>query len=250
MSLPNRIEPDRHAIFLDFDGTLVELAERPELVQVTDDTRTLLSALNTHFSGAVAIITGRDITIIDNFLSPLKLPVAGVHGLIRRDVNGEMHKPLFDTVPLDAVAESLHDLMQEEPDLFLERKQGAIVLHYRQRPDLEDRCKTIMTRIAEANPSITLRMGKMVIEAVAFPTDKGRAIESFLGEPPYIGRTPVFAGDDVTDEDGFLVVNRRNGVSIKVGEGQTSASCRVADRTALIAWLNLILENSGYSDNA
>lgn len=246
MPLPDQVDADRYAIFLDFDGTLVELAERPELVQVTDEARDLLGALVKQFHGAVAIITGRDIATIDEFLSPLKLPTAGVHGLVRRDVNGTLHEPEFDAAPLKAVEEALRPLLEREDGLLVEHKHGALVLHYRQRPDLEDICTEVMERAVLEKPSITLRLGKMVIEAVGYPTDKGRAIEHFMNEPPFRGRLPVFAGDDLTDEDGFAIVNQRDGLSIKVGTGTTVASHQVENRTALFAWLKLILKNAGH----
>lgn len=250
MMLPDRIDFSAFAFFLDFDGTLVEIAEHPDLVEVPGETRKALRALERQSNHAVAIITGRDIATIDDFLSPLKLPTAGVHGLARRDVNGQYHAPVFDSAPLAALKAELLPFIERENGLLLEEKQGALVLHYRQRPDLEDVCTNIMEQAALKEPSITIRTGKMVIEAVGYPTDKGGAIVSFMKEPPFLGRTPVFAGDDVTDEDGFKAVNRLGGLSIKVGPGETAASYRVENRDALFAWLNLILINAGYMDNA
>lgn len=241
MKLPDSIELKCHAIFLDFDGTLVDLAARPELVEVTAETRDTLAALVERSDGAVAIITGRDIATVDAFLAPLKLPVAGVHGLMRRDVAGRFHEPQFDSMPLAALKAELSPLIEREEGLLLEEKQGALVLHYRQRPDLEDVCTSAMEKAARAHPSITTRIGKMVIEAVGYPTDKGRAVESFMNEEPFRGRIPVFAGDDVTDEDGFAIVNYLGGLSVKVGAGETCASYRVENRDALCAWFDHIL---------
>lgn len=245
MKLPESLELKRYAIFLDFDGTLVDLAARPDLVEVTGETRETLAALHDKSDGAIAIITGRDIATVDAFLAPLKLPVAGVHGLTRRDVNGRFHEPRFDPAPLAALKAELAPLIASEAGLLLEEKQGALVLHYRQRPDLEDVCTAAMEQAILSHPSITTRIGKMVIEAVGYPTDKGRAIESFMGEEPFQSRIPVFAGDDVTDEDGFAVVNRLGGLSVKVGSGETAASFRIENRDALLAWFNQILKNSG-----
>jgi trehalose 6-phosphate phosphatase len=85
----------------------------------------------------------------------------------------------------------------------------------------------------------------MVIEAVGHSGNKGEAIESFLKEEPFAGRVPVFAGDDLTDEDGFASVNRLQGISIKVGQGDTQARYRVQDREELLSWLNAIIERIG-----
>jgi trehalose 6-phosphate phosphatase len=133
-----------------------------------------------------------------------------------------------------------------ETGLLLERKQGAIALHYRQRPELEDLCRDAMARAAENAGSITVRRGKMVVEVVGYPSNKGSAIESFLQEKPFLGRTPIFAGDDLTDEDGFALVNERGGLSIKVGPGDTKAHYRVEGRQELLAWLNSIITNRGH----
>lgn len=245
MKLPESLDLKRHAMFLDFDGTLVDLVARPELVEVTAEARDTLAALVEKSDGAIAIITGRDIATVDAFLAPLKLPVAGVHGLTRRDVSGRFHEPQFDSAPLAKLKAELASLIGSEDGLLLEEKQGALVLHYRQRPDLEEVCTAAMEKAARAHPSITTRIGKMVIEAVGYPTDKGRAIENFMNEAPFRGRIPVFAGDDVTDEDGFAVVERLGGLSVKVGSGETRASYRVTDRNALLNWFDHILKNSG-----
>lgn len=196
-------------------------------------------------SGAVAIITGRDIACIDHFLDPVRLPVAGVHGLTRRDANGQLHQPEFDLAALDAIERSLSALTSRESGLLLERKVGAIALHYRQRPELEDECREAMEHAANGFPAVTLRRGKMVIEAIGHSGNKGVAIESFLKEQPFLGRAPVFAGDDLTDEDGFAFVNDRSGVSIKVGLGDTAARYRVEDREALLIWLNTLIAKTG-----
>lgn len=245
MSLPDATDPERFAFFFDFDGTLTDIVDHPEDVSVSEATRLTLAELWRRSGGAVAIITGRDIASIDRFLEPEKLPVAGVHGLIRRDVNGHVHRPDFDIAKLDDIEARLRPLVDSEKGLLLERKQGAIALHYRQRPELTETCIRAMETAAGEAGSITVRRGKMVIEAVGYPTNKGSAIDSFLHEKPFLGRIPIFAGDDLTDEDGFGLVNERNGISIKVGAGDTKARWRVEDREELLVWLNTIIADLG-----
>ena len=244
-SLPALTDPARFAFFFDFDGTLADIAARPEEVLVTEATRAALGALVQLSGSAVAIITGRDIASIDHFLAPVRLPVAGVHGLMRRDANGQLHQPTLDESAVEAIGASLSPLVASETGLLLERKVGAIALHYRQRPELEDECLKAMEHAANGYPAITLRRGKMVIEAVGHAGNKGAAIGSFLQEAPFFGRTPVFAGDDLTDEDGFAYVNGRRGVSIKVGNGATGATYRVEDREGLLAWLGTFIDKTG-----
>lgn len=245
MALPDPSEPERLALFFDFDGTLADIVQRPGDVEVTEATRQALSRLLGATGGAVAIVTGRDIASIDHFLNPLRLPIAGVHGLNRRDANGYLHRPEFDIAALRAIERALEPLISRETGLLLELKQGAVALHYRQRPELEDVCREAMENSANGAASISLRRGKMVIEAVGHQRDKGAAIGDFLKEMPFLGRIPVFAGDDLTDEDGFALVNAQGGISIKVGFGETQAQYRVSDREALLVWLNKIIASTG-----
>ncbi|NJM34860.1 MAG: trehalose-phosphatase [Rhodomicrobium sp.] len=244
MPLPVVTNTHRLAFFFDFDGTLADIAERPEDVEVTDATRDALNALRELSGGAVAIVTGRDIASIDHFLAPLRLPVAGVHGLTRRDANGQVHSPEIDAAALDAIAGRLAALVEREDGLLIERKHGGLALHYRRRPELEDVCITAMEAASADSANISLRRGKMVIEAVAHSSNKGAAIESFLAEEPFRGRIPVFAGDDVTDEDGFAFVNAQGGVSIKIGAGSTIARHRSGDREELLAWLSRVIDQA------
>ena len=245
MTLPDKADPRRYAFFFDFDGTLADIAEHPELVEITAETRHVLERLRDASRGAIAIITGRDIPSIDRFLDPLKLPIAGVHGLTRRDANGLVHSPEFDKAALKAIDTELQVLADEQAGLLLERKHGALALHYRQRPELEGLCIERMERAVGETGGIKLRRGKMVIEAVGYQTDKGAAIDSFLEEQPFLGRLPLFAGDDLTDEDGFAAINRRGGLSIKIGSGETQARARLENREALLSWLDSILKNQG-----
>jgi trehalose 6-phosphate phosphatase len=219
------------ALFLDFDGTMVDIAPQPHAVHVPEPLLVVLEHLHGYLQGAVAVISGRPIAQIDDFLSPLQMAVAGVHGAERRGADGQLH--LLDTHPLDQVEEAARTLAAEHPGLLVENKRGSLALHYRQRPELEELCLRAMQEAVDASPGVTLMRGKMVAEAKPGGASKGHAIESFLAEPPFSGRTPVFIGDDFTDEVGFSTVQRLGGLGIKVGEGATAAWQRIPDPTAL-----------------
>lgn len=219
------------ALFLDFDGTMVDIAPQPHAVHVPQPLLAVVQDLQRYLQGAVAVISGRPMTQIDDFLRPLELPVAGVHGTERRGADGRVH--LLNTHPLDHVEEAACTLAAQHPGLLVENKRGSLALHYRLAPELEDECVRTMQRAVDESPGITLLRGKMVVEAKPGGASKGRAIEDFLGEPPFAGRTPVFIGDDVTDEVGFSTVQRLGGLGIKIGEGATVAWHRVPDPTAL-----------------
>jgi trehalose 6-phosphate phosphatase len=219
------------ALFLDFDGTMVDIAPQPHAVEVPKPLIGALQHLNDDLQGAVAVISGRPIEQIDAFLRPLKLAVAGVHGAERRGADGQLH--LLQTYPLDAIEEAACTLAARNPGLLVENKRGSIALHYRQRPELEPLCLQAMQDAVATSPGVALLKGKMVVEAKPGGASKGRAIEDFLREAPFAGRKPVFIGDDVTDEAGFSTVQRLGGLGIKVGGGATIAWRRLADPSAL-----------------
>lgn len=218
------------ALFLDFDGTLVDLAPQPDAVVVPSPLLGVLGQLHTYLGGALALISGRPIAQIDEFLKPVIVPAAGVHGSERRSANGAI--TLSPTHPLDTVEQAAHALAAHHPALRVETKRGSIALHYRQAPELEDECVAVMRRAVEQSPGLTLLRGKMVVEAKPGGASKGAAIAAFMNEAPFAGRTPVFVGDDVTDEVGFATVQRMHGLGIKVGTGSSVAFARIASPAA------------------
>jgi trehalose 6-phosphate phosphatase len=214
------------ALFLDFDGTLVDIAERPHDVAVPHSLVPTLDALNQYLGGAVAVISGRPISQIDAFLQPLHLAAAGVHGAERRSSSGEM--TLLSAPTLEVVEQAAHKLAAQYAGLLVESKRGSLALHYRQAPELEALCLSTMQAAVQESPGVTLLQGKMVVEAKPSGATKGGAIEAFLREPPFAGRAPLFVGDDITDEVGFATVQRLGGLGVKVGEGATVAWQRIA----------------------
>lgn len=240
----SEIAPDLDCLFLDFDGTLVEFAEHPDQVDVPPQLQSDVTRLFNLFGGALAVVSGRRVNDIDRFLAPLLLPVAGVHGLMRRDAAGRLHQARYDEASLGALASRLQKFVDVNTGLLLERKPGSIALHYRRRPEMASACTaaihSALETIGPAAGSYNIMAGKMVIEARASASTKAVAIAEFMTEPPFSGRRPIFAGDDITDEDGFIEINARGGISIKVGDGETEAACRVRDIAAFRQWLQSI----------
>src|SRR6185503_18918502 len=156
MTLPDLRDSYRIALFLDFDGTLVAIADRPDDVRLDRSTRQALMHLDTLLGGAVAIITGREIAAVDRFLDPLRLSIAGVHGLMRRDAEGHTHSPAVDGGFASAIDKAAWPLLKTYPALFLEYKYGAVALHYRSHPELEQDCITLMETAVNGLPGIEL----------------------------------------------------------------------------------------------
>jgi trehalose 6-phosphate phosphatase len=228
------------ALFLDFDGTLAEIAEHPDVVSVQPPLPSTLAAVSEALDGALAIVSGRPLLQIDTLLAPLTLPVAGLHGLERRDAGGRVVRADVPTGELKSARRALADFVCGTPGLVLEDKGLTLALHFRQAPTRRAECRRAVDRaLANGTGALHVLKGKMVYEIKPVGVDKGRAIAAFLGEPPFAGRVPVFAGDDTTDEDGFALVNRRGGISIRVGDGTaTQAGWRAVSVGEFLDWLD------------
>lgn len=231
------------SLFLDFDGTLVDLADNPEGVHVSQDLADRLDALAAHMPGRLAIVSGRSIAQLDALFGPQAehFTLAGSHGAERRspdDGHNQPEKPAHlatATEEMRAVAEA--------NDLYFETKSFGAGLHYRRNPDAEPLALREATAIAERH-GLTLQPGKMMVE-VRLPGDKGQAIETLMQAPAMHGTVPIFFGDDVTDEDGFEAAARLGGAGVLVGPmRETAARYRLPDVAAVHLWLAQALENA------
>jgi len=228
----------RHqALFLDFDGTLVEIAATPDSVEVPPELPQLLRALSDRLDGALALVSGRPIDELTRLLAPFAGAMAGQHGLERRRSDGDVLRCAAPPA-LDRIRPVLAGFAERHSGVRLEDKGSSLALHYRQAPSLSATCCDVVRHAALASGGALKAIdGKMVIELLVQPSGKGGAIAAFLAEPPFRGRVPVFVGDDIGDEDGFAVVDRLGGTSVHVGAGATAARHRLADVADVLAWL-------------
>ncbi|VVD96970.1 trehalose-phosphatase [Pandoraea cepalis] len=229
------------AFFFDLDGTLAPLAPRPDAVRLPLDTANVLASLFHRACGAMAVVSGRAIDDIDGLLAPLRLPAAGLHGAEIRHADGKRVRAEGYAVDMERIASMiapLHALVAQHSGLLLENKGSALALHYRGAPELASVARDTMRALAELHAErFVLQPGKLVFELRARHVSKGRAITTLLQEVPFAGRTPLFAGDDLTDEAGFAEVNALGGITIKIGDGETCARHRLPSPEALTAWL-------------
>lgn len=219
------------ALFLDFDGTLVDIAPRPDQVVVTPELLTSLATLQARLDGRLAIVSGRPVAELDRLLAPLVLPAAGVHGMERRGLDGVLRQ--LPAPDFTAVRTQAHALAARHPGLWVEEKHGALALHYRQAPELQALCVETMADAVRSSLGLLLMEGKMIVEIKAAGVSKGTAVRDFLAEAPFLGHRALFIGDDTTDEAGFDHVERVGGIGLKVGAGPTVASCRIASSQAV-----------------
>lgn len=235
-SLASLLSDGRVALFLDFDGTLVDIAASPDAVTVPQRLSNRLERLSRHLGGALALVTGRSIENLQNVLGPLALHVAGSHGSDVRAPDGIALRN-GEPVPLP-VAQALSRFAVAN-GLLYERKAHGAALHFRVRPELETVAFNFAAELAD-NHGLTTKAGKCVIELVWPGADKGGAVDLLAARIPFAGAMPVFIGDDVTDEDGFAACTRLGGFGIAVGD-RASAAARyhLASVKDVHTWLEL-----------
>ena len=229
---------DHHwAWFLDVDGTLLDIEEHPDLVSADRRLRDLLKRLVDVYDGAVALISGRSLEQLDTIFGALGIAAAASHGLELRPVSGTISN-LAQAVPA-LQSKQIAEFVASRPGLVMERKPFSIGVHYRARPELEQEVCDRIGRIQEGvEDAFKLQRGKMMVELLPQAANKGNAIRTFMSAPPFLGRRPVFLGDDVTDEPGFAAVNAMGGLSIRIGESdETAAQWRLANVSETRTWL-------------
>jgi trehalose 6-phosphate phosphatase len=229
------------AVFLDVDGTLLEIAPRPDLVRVPSILPMLLGEAAQPRGGALALVSGRPLQELDLLFRPWRGAAAGLHGIERRRADGTLDRRSDQeaAAALDRIRPRLAALAGDGSGVMIEDKQGTLALHYRAAPERADRILGAARALQrETGPALRLIEGKMVVEFQPRSADKGAAIAAFLEEPPFLGRRPVFVGDDVTDEDGFAEIDRRGGLAIRVGPpAPTLAGYGFPGVSTVLAWL-------------
>jgi trehalose 6-phosphate phosphatase len=225
-------DPDKSgpswALFLDFDGTLVEIAERPDAVVVHPGMLPVLEGLQERLGGALAVISGRPIAFLDERLAPCRFDAAGLHGLEHR-IGGKLSPCRPEDYPdLRREVERLQNVVASHSGMIVEDKGCSVALHWRMAPGEADFAQELArSTAATLGEDYRLQFGKAVAEILPAASGKGRIIQSFLSEMPYRGRTPVFVGDDLTDEHGFDAVNQAGGISVRIGPGPSIAKARL-----------------------
>ncbi|MBF9033977.1 trehalose-phosphatase [Rhodobacterales bacterium HKCCE2091] len=230
---PRTIDPSGHAIFLDFDGCLVELAERPDAIRVPDDLPAILDRLDRRFEGRVSLISGRPAADIVRYLGDFRGPIYGNHGaelhhggksMVRTRVAGE----------LDEIAERAERLCAATDGLLLERKSTGIAIHYRRAPEAEPIVRGFLDGVAARHPDLEMQPAKMAMELRPRGVDKASALNDAVERFGWDHKLPVHIGDDATDEWAFHAADARGGFGIKVGEGDTIAHYRLSGPAAVL----------------
>lgn len=230
-------DPNTWALFLDLDGTLIDIAAAPDAVRVPADLGPLLGLISRRLNGAVAIVTGRLLSDLDALVAPLRLPAAGLHGMEwRASGDGEVVVAQAETV--DAIRGAVAEIANAHPGVVLEDKGKALALHYRNAPEQKEWLAEQIAILLASHPGLKAMPGKMVLEIKPAGVSKYTAVRQLMRSPPFLGRVPVFVGDDVTDQDGFRAALEAGGLAVAVAERpDEQASLTLAAPLAVRDWL-------------
>lgn len=234
-SAPPLLTPDS-ALFLDFDGTLVDLAATPDAVRPPPELRPLLADLRRLLGGALAIISGRRLESVDRFLAPLRLAGAGLHGAqLRLQPETDPGDPRLEA--LEPLRAALEARFGDDARVLVEDKGAAIALHYRRAPERGAECEQLLRALAQEH-GLDVISGHAVVEARPPGIHKGVGLRRLAEQTPFSGRCPWFAGDDRTDEDAIAAVQALGGWGVHVGPGETAARYRLAGVAEVHRWLD------------
>lgn len=230
-------EVERHwALFLDLDGTLLDIAAAPDKVVTPSRLTDALARVGGALGGALAVVSGRRLDEIDRLLSPLRVAVAAEHGALVRLPSGEVHGVAATRCPPPEWIEQLRDATRSWNGILVEEKIYSVALHYRLAPDRRSAVRQLaMSLVRTAPDRFELLAAKEAFEIRPKGITKGQAVELLMNHEPFRARQPVFVGDDVTDEDGMEVAVRLGGLGFNVGavfEGQPLAVRAWLERAA------------------
>lgn len=236
LAQPPKLVGARLSLFLDFDGTLVDIASRPQDVVVAHGLPEALVALSLRLDGRLAIVSGRSLAVLDQILAGAPLAMAGSHGGEFRPAGAARAEALAEPLPRP-LCEALATFAWENGGLVFEAKPFSAAVHYRDRPQVGEALFAHAAKLA-AQYGAHIKHGKMVVELTMPGSDKGNAVTRFMSLAPFAGSRPLFVGDDVTDEDAFAAVRRFDGGGILVGPMRpTHALWRLDNVAAVHRWL-------------
>jgi trehalose 6-phosphate phosphatase len=234
-------DPDRWALFIDIDGTLLGVAATPDAVIVPAGLVQLLDSVVRGLGGAAAVLTGRRVADTDRLFAPLELIASGVHGTELRSERGGPVAILAPPIPPEVI-QAMNNIASIASGILVEQKGCGVAVHYRNAPLARRALESEMAAIVAASSyDLVLREGRKVLEAVPRGYSKGTALMTLASRPPFKGRRPVMVGDDVGDESAFLAADSLGGLGLRVaGEHFDSGTADFDGIASVRAWLNAL----------
>jgi trehalose 6-phosphate phosphatase len=236
---PDTVDLSRTAILLDVDGTLLEIAERPEAVVVPPPLCETLQELLRRSGGAVALVSGRTIETLDRLFQPLLMPAVGQHGAeMRLSPHGPLIRSAASLSP--ALRAKIQRLAKVDHHILVEEKSNSLAVHYRRAPQQEAFLKRevplIVAAVAEPG-GVEIMFGKAVIDIKPKLFNKGSAVREVMSSAPFARRRLVFVGDDTTDESVFAILPELNGIGYSVGRTVDGTQGTFSSPAHVRSWL-------------
>ncbi|KEO54485.1 trehalose-phosphatase [Thioclava pacifica] len=235
---PPALDPDGDALFLDFDGCLVEIAPRPDAVVIPENLPQVLAHLSEQLNGALAVVSGRSLHELERFLQGYDGLMVGSHGAEARGMTPPLEESPADLAELQA---ELAGFAQEQGLLYEEKSHGG-ALHFRSDPSRQDEVERFAETLAERFPAFAIQPAKMAVELRPDGFSKDGALALLTQLPQFAGRAPVYAGDDTTDEPALAWAEAHDGYGIKIGDGESAARYHLAEPRNLRDWLAAAVE--------
>ncbi len=232
--------PDQVALFLDFDGTLIDFAPRPEAVTVPPDLPATLERAGQRLDGALALLSGRTIAELDRLLAPARLRASGIHGA---EMRADPDRPAAAACPLPTtMARTVRRILADFPGTLLEDKGVTLSVHFRAVPEIAGALHAVLAAYVADHEGQKLELvaGEKVFEIKPPGFDKGAALRHFMQMAPFTGRRPVFVSDHEIDQAGFDAALALGGEAFSVGSrlpGTTGSFDTPAD---VRAWLRTL----------
>lgn len=205
----------QHALLLDFDGSLVDIAPTPDSIHVPTDLLRNLRQLHHALGGATACISGRSLQDLQHYLGRSRMALVGSHGA-----------ELGSTAPVcriwQAQAAHCEAALRAWPLSLVERKPLGLALHWRLAPQAEPTIRALVLHILQIFPSHRALQGKAVLELVPAHANKGQALQRLMQMPAFAGRTPIYIGDDCTDLAAIQAAQALGGHGLAVGTQLTA----------------------------
>ncbi|WP_170182114.1 trehalose-phosphatase [Phreatobacter stygius] len=236
-----RLRPDDYAVYFDFDGTLVDIANTPEEVILPPSLTPDLTRLQQRLGGAVAVVTGRHLADIARMIAPAQLAGSGLHGLEFSFMSADPVTPMPEAIAPALLARAVA-LVASHPGVRLEYKGPILAVHFRQAPEAGPALLNALAHLlVELNLDHHLKEGRAVIEVIPNGTSKATALREIMRRQPFAGRIPIMIGDDRADEDAFVVAEGAGGFGLKVaGEHFRQADASFMEPAEVRAWLSRI----------
>jgi len=239
----------RWGLLLDVDGTLLDFSHDPQLVVATSKLTGLLHGLHAALGGAMALVSGRALDDIDRIFGRTHWAAAGLHGMELRYANGSFRRGHISAASRARMREKAGELATRFAGVELEDKRHAVALHCRADPDQLAALRVAAEALLPQLTDYELQPGRQVLEFRPAGMDKGEAVRRLLGQPPFLGCTPVYLGDDLTDEHAFEQINRAHGISVRVGSREpTLAHFTLPGPASAQTWLQRVLEAMSQGD--